>query len=493
MEIASIKGDTVLLVYHPAEGAATVGEQFSAMELPDQVEGLVIQVISNDSLEYSGLQQEMIQGILQERFAQIDIPVNRERGMQELKSLKLATAKIRKRIRGNQWVAWDGWIPTRNVEISPIDAQDLLNHVLPARQVLLQSFANSNGSPVSFEGPGLNMINVLTGVKGSGKSHLAKHLVLALCTAQVPCIVFDLNGEYIQLPDAQVLEWGGNFRPDLAEVGFEMLEEIVRTIYPLQPGSPSEGIFENRLPNIFNTRRQRLTNQGQPFAIDIPFLRQAQWGGGDFVEGAITRRLELIDRMNLFKIPGTPETTITSINAVYEGACAGRTVVFDMRQLGSSLQHALVKSITRSIESICDRETEADTGRYPFVFFEEAHFYISESAIMNIITRGRHIGMASVFVTNTPEKLPDSVFRQLDNLFLLSLSHKDDIRNVSKNSFTDHETIESFATRMPNHHALIVGNVTDRYPLVLNIEDLPAGVPRTGVTRSTWDRFNGLT
>ncbi len=74
--------------------------------------------------------------------------------------------------------------------------------------------------------------------------------------------------------------------------------------------------------------------------------------------------------------------------------------------------------------------------------------------------------------------------------YMAEPEHKDDIRNVSKSSFTDEATIESFATRMPERHALIVGNVTDRYPLVVKVEDLPEGVPRSGRTRSTWDRFN---
>jgi DNA helicase HerA-like ATPase len=108
---------------------------------------------------------------------------------------------------------------------------------------------------------------------------------------------------------------------------------------------------------------------------------------------------------------------------------------------------------------------------------------------MNIITRGRHIGISSVFVTNTPEKLPDNVFRQLDNLFLLNLTHKDDIRRVSENSFTDEETIESFSTRMLPRHALIIGRVTDRYPIIFDVDPLPPNVPPTGVTRTPWSRF----
>jgi hypothetical protein len=488
MEIASIKGDTVLLLYHPAEAAADVGQQFSILEVPDCTEGLVVQVISNDSLEYAGIQQEMIQRILEQQ-ATIERPMDRETGMGEIKSLKLATAKIRKRIRGGTWNAWDGWIPTRHVDIQLIEANTLLDNVMPTALFPLQSFASFDGTSIEINGPRLNMVNVVTGVKGSGKSHLAKHLVLALSARGIPCVVFDINGEYVGLPTAQVLHWGQNFLPRLADVGYEMLETLVKTLYPLLPGSASESVFESRLPHFFNTRRQYCQQHNQPFNIDIGYLRQQTWSPQDLVQNAIENRLDLINGMRLFWSHATGSTSQPTLAILYGNACQGRPVVFDMRDLSSNLQRALVRSVNQSLESVCDNETTAGPGRYPFVFFEEAHFYISEEAIVNIITRGRHIGLASVFVTNTPQKLPDTVFRQLDNLFLLNLTHKDDIRNVSKNSFTDEATIESFATRMREHHALIIGNVTDRYPLVVNIDPLPSNVPTTGRTRSTWDRF----
>jgi hypothetical protein len=490
MEIASIKGDTVLLLYHPAETAANVGEQFAVRELPDRTEGLVVQVISNDSLDYAGLQQEMIQRILEQRISEVQHLLDNEEGMGEIKSLKLAAGKIRKRIQGGDWKNWDGWIPTRNVEISRIQAEELMAQILPQPDVPLRQFARFDATPVELNGPALNMVSVITGVKGSGKSHLAKHVLLALGALGIPCVVFDINGEYIDLPGVQVLRWGQNYLPDLAASGFEMLENLVRTIYPLSPGSPSEAIFESQLPEIFNNKKTACARQNVPFVIDIAELRAATWRGGSFVQDAIDHRLSLIESMNLFltnKQRGTAGL-VTSLNSAYDTAADGSPIVFDMRDMSRSRQTALVNSVNRLITNICQVESRGH-GRYPFVFFEEAHFYVSESTIMDIITRGRHIGMASIFVTNTPERLPDAVFRQLDNLFLLALTHRDDIRNVSKNSFTDQETIESFATRMPERHALLVGNVTDRYPLVLEIDPLPSDVPPTGRTRSTWDRF----
>jgi len=490
MEIAQIKGDTVLLLYHPSDLGADVGQQFTLLELPNRINGLVVQVISNDSLEYPGLQQEMIQRILESRFGSAESPVDRELGMGEIKSLKYAVSKIRKRITEGAWMPWDGWIPTRNVDIVRIGPSDLISNVLPTPEAYsaLEGFTKFDGVPIAFGGPALNMVNVIAGVKGSGKSHLAKHLVLALASKKVPCVVFDINGEYVDLPTVTPLKWGGNFVPSLAEIGSDLLESVIEEIYPLP--ETSKNALTARLPEIFADRRRRCETNNVPFWIDIEILRQADWRAHDTVTGAIRNRLSVISSKGLFAstppAAGTPAQNLTSL---YDAACCGTPIVFDMREQTPGMQRALVKAANKTLEEICLSETRANTKRYPFVFFEEAHFYINETAIMNIITRGRHIGMASVFVTNTPQKLPDTVFRQLDNLFLLALTHKDDIRNVSKNSFTDEDTVESFATRMPKHHALIMGNVTNRYPLIVSVDPLPADVPPTGVTRSTWDRF----
>jgi hypothetical protein len=567
MEISTIKGENVLLMYHSADEAAEVGQQFAILERPqmlfsvdnreivDQLvrglnegrtpelkaafhdhgfllseeasvaklkddewlitsdgekfiirkedktlniysqlnEGLVVQVISNDSLEYPGLLQEVIQQILEERAAQTNVVLNREEGMGQIRNLKLALAKIRKRIHNGQWQRWNGWIPTRSVEITQIDADTLIQNILPAPEppipyVPLTSFCRFGGRDIQFNGPKLDMINVITGVKGSGKSHIAKHLLLTLASQNVPCIVFDINGEYTELPNVQVLRWGDNFIPDLAQVGYEMLIRAQQAIYPLR--ETSEAVFLSRVKTEFENRRQYWASRGEDFAIDIDHLRGRTWSNQDMVQGAILRMLEIIDEKNLFlNNRNRGRNPITDFEQIFEQATEARPIIFDMRDLEHNLKGALVKSIHDMLEKICIEEFEQETCRYPFVFYEEAHFYVREDVILNVITRGRHIGIGSVFITNTPQRLPDAVFRQLDNLFLLNLTHKDDIRNVSKNSFTDEDTINSFATRLPERHALIIGNVTDKYPLVVEILDLPTGVSPTGRTRSTWDRF----
>jgi hypothetical protein len=56
------------------------------------------------------------------------------------------------------------------------------------------------GEPFLVEGQGMEKINIVTGVKGSGKSHLSKVILIELIKRGAPCIVFDINKEYIHLP-----------------------------------------------------------------------------------------------------------------------------------------------------------------------------------------------------------------------------------------------------------------------------------------------------
>jgi uncharacterized protein len=211
MEVMSITGDMVLLLHHPDE-CVDVGEQLLLLERPEEASGLVVQVIGLESLEYQGLEEELLQRVLESRVER-EVPLDGEGGIGEIRSLKVARAKIRKRVQGGKWKAWDGWIPSRNVRVERLGASDLVDHVLPTSRLPLGAFVRLAGAPIELEGPRLNMVNVVAGVKGSGKSHLAKHLLLSMAEKKVPVICFDLNGEYVELPSVQVLRWGRDLSP----------------------------------------------------------------------------------------------------------------------------------------------------------------------------------------------------------------------------------------------------------------------------------------
>jgi DNA helicase HerA-like ATPase len=127
-------------------------------------------------------------------------------------------------------------------------------------------------------------------------------------------------------------------------------------------------------------------------------------------------------------------------------------------------------------------EIEQETHRYPFIFFEEAHLYVSRKSIDYIVTRARHLGMTSFFVTNMIHGLDETILRQADNLFLLRIPFDDDVRHVSRGAATDYETMAAFVRRLRQHHALVIGNVTAHYPLMFKVDPL-AGINTAGETR----------
>src|SRR5205807_7166297 len=58
--------------------------------------------------------------------------------------------------------------------------------------------------PVQIDAGGLDGgLNIITGRKGTGKSHLAKLLLLSMAGLGAPCIVLDVNGEYVNLHKAK--------------------------------------------------------------------------------------------------------------------------------------------------------------------------------------------------------------------------------------------------------------------------------------------------
>jgi hypothetical protein len=78
--------------------------------------------------------------------------------------------------------------------------------------------------------------------------------------------------------------------------------------------------------------------------------------------------------------------------------------------------------------------------------------------------------------------LDETVLRQVDNLFLLYLPFDDDVRHISKSAIVDQETMSSYVKRLRRHHALILGDVTRQYPVIIKVKELK-GIHTAGETQ----------
>ena len=113
---------------------------------------------------------------------------------------------------GRRWDQWDGWIPIRDVEVTRVSDQELFANCIDDLGNPLHLGQTLRGEPFFIEGHYLEKVNVITGVKGAGKSYLSKVLLLELINAGAPCVVFDLNKEYIHLPKQDVDPHTGEVR-----------------------------------------------------------------------------------------------------------------------------------------------------------------------------------------------------------------------------------------------------------------------------------------
>lgn len=478
--VISIKGRNATLAFHPDGGEPRRGDAVFLLEQGRPGTGVLAQVIDFDSASYPGDNESALHEVLESTIAERYELVAQEPALADLKQIKLARLKIRKTLIDNQLQPWNGQIPSRNVTVQPVNPETLLADVMPTDPSFPLAVSDYEGWRVVTDATLFDKVNVIAGDKGSGKSHLAKLIVSAICQYGAPAIVFDVNREFTDLPGAVSLRAGDNYKFSLSEVGIPLVMALIDQMNPFT--EVSRGAFENSAARFMNAE-VRATGYAT-----IGYLRERAERGSfhnnEMVNNAIEQRMRMLERSGLFEDDPTAPTLGQRLDdAVNDGGF----LVLDLAEQRSGQLQALVRGLLRRVEAICQEERESNRQRYPFLFFEEAHMYAAPTEILNLITRGRHLGLTVFFMTNSPSKLDEVVFRQIDNLFVTGLSHSADLRLISKSALADEESLQSLAVGLGATQALFIGRVTDKYPLVVQVDALPAGFPATGATRSFWD------
>lgn len=333
----------------------------------------------------------------------------------------------------------------------------------------------------------------------SHNSHLSKVILLELINRGAPCIVFDINKEYIHLPphrsdplSRQIVERGivhlkagGNLKLSIRQFGLTPLTTML-TRYGLPEVSAM--YFENRLARLLH-EADAMERKGQapPFiGIDqlIQMAEENEFGpSGDrshsVVNGAIRSRLEALKNTGVFAT--RPDQAI-SFQEQYDAIRDGGALVVDISSMSNLARVGFVQAIIEMIKEICEQEIDRGTNRFPFLFFEEAHLYVYRHTIDYIVTRARHLGISSFFVTNMITGLDEAVLRQADNLFLLHLPFDDDVRHVGKSAFLDQESVAGFVRRLRHYHALVIGKATRMFPIIIRVDELK-GINTAGETQ----------
>jgi len=455
------EADEVQLIAFPDEHVHK-GDYF-VIEDQSQSRGLLVQAIDLQYANVPGVLEDILRDVMTDgELSGEDVdPLNISSQVDALKDTRLAVCKIRGTI------AQDGslspstsWLPSRtSSKIRPYAVNKLIMNggKMPVK------LGHNDGEPISVDASGLDGgLNIITGRKGSGKSHLAKLLLLSMAGWGAPCIVLDVNGEYINLHKSKdgrqssarltVLAPRSGLNFSMAKLGLRTVAGVLSHALDL-PATSSK---------VFTTIWKDLEARGD---LTLPTVIQAvqSWSCHDSVREALTSRLQVLMESGLFDEanPLTEERILHTI----EG---GGVLVVNLKNQSQIVRRILVEIFLGELTKILS----SNWLKAAFLFAEEAHLYLRDTYWDDIVTRMRHIGLFTTFITNQPDTVQEAIYRQADNVFIFNFTNEHDIEAIGKVAKADSDTIRYLVRGIPTRRCLLLGNVVKDLPMMVDVEQL---------------------
>ena len=461
MRIYRKEADEVQLIAF-ADEHVQKGDYF-VIEDPAQSRGLLVQTIDLQYANVPGVLEDILRDVMTDgELSGEDVdPLNISSQVDALKDTRLAVCKIRGTI------AQDGslspstsWLPSRtSSKIRPY----AVNRLIMNGGKMPVKLGHNDGEPISVDASGLDGgLNIITGRKGSGKSHLAKLLLLSMAGWGAPCIVLDVNGEYINLHKSKdgrqssarltVLAPRSGLNFSMAKLGLRTVAGVLSHALDL-PATSSK---------VFTTIWKDLEARGD---LTLPTVIQAvqSWSCHDSVREALTSRLQVLMESGLFDEanPLTEERILHTI----EG---GGVLVVNLKNQSQIVRRILVEIFLGELTKILS----SNWLKAAFLFAEEAHLYLRDTYWDDIVTRMRHIGLFTTFITNQPDTVQEAIYRQADNVFIFNFTNEHDIEAIGKVAKADSDTIRYLVRGIPTRRCLLLGNVVKDLPLMVDVEQL---------------------
>jgi hypothetical protein len=481
MQVFEKIGDEIILVYNPREKEEVeVGENLRILDKA-RGRGVIVQVIEENLVDLPGILEDLVR---RESLTHVKVtehaPSATEKYIMDVKNMKFARTKIRKELyideNGEKLADWTGWVPDRSALVTVVDDDWIFEKLGVGKKfykhpILLGDTSYSRRQLISsayhFQG-----ITLIVGKKGTGKSHLAKAILLGLIDQGARGIVFDINDEYSAMQYNEDgtkspyfnkiirLDPGENLRFTLEYVGPEVFYDVMETI-----GVKEASAIELR--NIW----ERLASAEQLTFSQLQ--AESDKVSNAHIRDALTRRLQRLARTQLFT---DDLEAAVKLEDELEKLSNGGALVVNLKAKDKVTCDIVVQTILSKLQELLEQ------GAQPiFIFAEEAHLYLREVNWAEAVTRMRHLGTYQLYMTNTPTEIRPLVIRQADNLFLFHLTEQQDLQHVSPAAKIDSETVTMVAKALPLRRCIVVGEATKHYPFVIDVKRLP--VQTAGKTR----------
>ena len=475
MKILRKDGDNIQLLCFPDEEV----EKGDYVLIKDRLKerALIIQIIDVQYANIPGILEDLLRDGMSEGSLggnEVD-PFNVSSQIAVLKDTRLLLGKIRGAIEHGRLSRDVTWLPSRNHSQIEVLPPALLTEALAAKHSFELGSTRRFPHVTSDLGALDGRLNIITGRKGTGKSHLTKLLVTCLVKEGAPVVVLDVNGEYVNLgrtpngremhlsPKIISLIPGLNLRFSLNQVGLSTL--LGTLIYALSLPENSARVFARIWREL--EEQNALTMNSLRSTIE-------NFDCHESIKDALQARFNTLDDSGIFT---DDRRTALNLEDVFRNHSTGCALVVNMKNQYSALRRITVELLISKLTELLSTQKL----RALFLFAEEAHLYLRETYWDDVVTRMRHLGLFTTFVTNQPDTIQNSIYRQADNVFLFNFSNEHDLDIVSKVAKLDAETIRMIVRDLPPHRCLAVGDIVANFPLVVNVR--PLEVQTLGATR----------
>ena len=486
MKLYRKEGNIVQILSFPNE---TVEKgDYLLVEDAEAGKALIVQVIDVQFASIPGILEELLRSlpdggelIQGEDFDPLEIAPH----ITYIQDASLIVCKIRATLENENLSPSSSWLPSRSqstIKKLPIPTLLKLAKVDGKLPIVLGSTKDS--SPLTIDASSLDgRLNIITGKKETGKSHLSKLLMLNLVGHKATIVVFDLNGEYISLgvtsdekrnayyDKIHVLTPTQNFKVALKQLNLYVLLGIL--IHALHLPGTSAREFKR----IWHSLKEKDMLNMHELGEAIRNLHCNQ-----HVRDALFSRYHALANSGFF----TDETAGAMLleEYLFKAKEQGGAIIVNLKNTSAIDRQIVVEYVLgKLIELLADWKLKAS-----FLFAEEAHLYLRETYWDDIVTRMRHFGIFTTFITNQPDTIRENIYRQADNIFLFNFTNEHDLEVVSRAARVDAETVKSIARDLPPHHCLALGRAVRDFPMVVKVKALD--VKTMGETRLFFKEVN---
>lgn len=462
MKILSKNGNELLLLAMKEDSAA----KGDYLLIEDRSRSMVVQVYDEEYLSSQALIEDIVKEevVNASSMENLHDPLNIGSLSRLVRDARVFRAKIRASVNDGKLSSDVTWLPSRvESKIRRIAMKELDS--LLGRCGVYPIPLGRAGHEEEFEIYAEDLdgkLTVITGKKESGKSHLSKMLIKTLVQYGAFVVVFDLNNEY------GGLGWSRAGIPSSIHQQVKVLEpgKTLRFTLDYCGKTAISGMLKNALDMPAASLREFLRiwdwcESKQSLSIDAIGTAVNTWNINELVRDALVSRYHVIHSSRLF-ING--EGGGLQFEDIISGK-SGAAMIIKMGEVSPTVRRMVVELVLSKIVDLLEHKKIPPI----FLFAEEAHIYIRDTYWEDIITRMRHFGIYTTFITNQPDAISDGIYRQVDNIFLFNFTNDNDLDKISKVSLADNDTIRSIVRTLPQRHCLAIGKAVCDLPVVIKV------------------------